>query len=237
MQTVAAFALAAILAQPTTSGIHQLTYRAADGSTVLYAVSVPRGYDPRRPAPLVLVLHSGGERMRYYGAAFTRLLVEPALGPLQAIMLAPDCPTNSWTDPAAEEIVMALLQQTLENYAIDRRRVLVTGFSMGGRGTWFMSARHPDLFTAAIPMAASVGDEPLDRLGTMPTYVIHSRADQVVPFAPAERLATELRTMGREVRFEALDDFGHFEMFRYVDALKRAGQWVAKEWSNSGNVR
>jgi predicted esterase len=79
-------------------------------------------------------------------------------------------------------------------------------------------------------MAASIGEEPIERLGLIPTYVIHSRADEVSPFAPAERTAKQLITMGRSVRFEALDDFGHYEMFRYVDALRRAGRWMADRW-------
>jgi hypothetical protein len=65
-----------------------------------------------------------------------------------------------------------------------------------------MASRHADLFTAAIPMAASTGDEPIDRLGTIPT-----------------------------VRFEALRDLGHFERGGYVDALRRAGRWIAERWN------
>lgn len=227
---VAASALVAQLAHPASSGVHDLAYRAPDGTTTLYAISVPRGYDAGQPAPLVLVLHPGGERMRYYGSAFMRSVVEPALRDLGAVMIAPDCPTSSWADPAAEQAVMALVQDTLDAYAIDRRRIMVTGFSMGGRGTWFMASRHADLFTAAIPMAASTGGEPVDRLATMPTYIIHSRADQVVPFAPAERNAQQLTALGRDVRFEALTGVGHFEMGRYVEALRRAGRWVAERW-------
>ena len=82
---------------------------------------------------------------------------------------------------------MALLQKVLAEYTIDRKRVLVTGFSLGGRGTWFMASHHPDLFTAAIPMAASTGDEPLERLATMPTYIIHSRADESCHSRPPRR--------------------------------------------------
>jgi predicted peptidase len=229
-------ALSALLLQappppshPVAPGVHNLTFQTPDGRTMLYAVSIPRGYDAGRPAPLALVLHPGGERTRYYGSAFMRSLTEPALSDLRAVMVAPDCPTNSWTDPGADQAVMALLQDTLAHYAIDRRRVLVTGFSLGGRGTWFMAAHHPDLFTAAIPMAAPTGDDP-ETLGTMPTYVIHSRADQVVPFAPAEANAQRLAAMGRSVYFEGLYDYGHFEMGRYVDALKRAGRWVTARW-------
>ena len=200
---------------------------------MLYAISIPRNYDPQIPVPLVLVLHSGGERMRYYGSAFMRLLVAPALNDLRPIMVAPDCPTNSWTDSASEEAVMALLQDVLSQFNIDRRRVLVTGFSLGGRGTWFMASRHADLFTAAIPMAASPGDLPIDRLATMPTYIIHSRDDEVSPFAPDERLAKQLMEMGRPVRFQPLYGLGHYEMYRYVDALKGAARWVGDQWRKS----
>ena len=224
-------ALIGLLAQAANPGVRELAFQTPDGTTLLYALSVPRGYDPQRPAPLVLVLHPGGERTRYYGSAFMRFVVEPALSDLRPIMIAPDCPTNAWTDPAAEQAVMALVQDTMARYAIDRRRVLVTGFSLGGRGTWFMASHHRDLFTGAIPMAASTGDDALETLATMPTYVIHSRADQVVPYAPAERTAKTLVAMGRDVHFEGLYNFGHFEMDRYVDSLKRAGRWIAERWA------
>ena len=160
-----------------------------------------------------------------------RGIVSPALKDLNAIIVAPDCPTRSWSDPAAEQAVMALLQNVMNEYAVDRRRVLVTGFSMGGRGTWFMSSRHADLFTGAIPIAGSSGDEPLDRLGKIPTYVIHSRQDQVVPFEPDERTTRQLEKMGKPVQFEALDGLGHYEMGGYIDALTRGGRWIAERWN------
>ena len=228
-------ALTGLLYQPApvSSGVHELTMGMRGGGTMLYAISVPRGYDPQRPVPLVLVLHSGGERMRYYGSSFMKFLALPALDALHPIMIAPDCPGRDWTDPAAEEAVMALVRQTLDAYPIDARRILVMGYSMGGRGTWFMASRHADVFTAAIPMAASTGNDPLDTLGTMPTYVIHSRADEVVPFGPAEQTARQLIAMGRPVRFQPLDQFTHFEMYRYIDALRLAGRWVADRWNRS----
>jgi predicted peptidase len=216
--------------QPTAGGMHQLTADIPGVGRVLYAISIPKGYDASRPAPLVLALHSGGERMRYYGAAYTRLLVEPALRDLQPIILAPDCPWSSWGDPAAEKMVTTLMDETMRGYAIDRTRVLVTGFSMGGRGTWFMASRHADIFTAAIPMAASTGDLAADTLARQPTYVIHSRDDEVVPFSPAQKNAGDLERQGRTIKFEAVDGLKHFEMGRYSEALRRAGNWVGERW-------
>jgi predicted peptidase len=45
---------------------------------------------------------------------------------------------------------------------VDRARVLITGFSMGGRGTWYMAARHADLLTGVIVMATEPGEGSLE---------------------------------------------------------------------------
>jgi len=217
---------------PMTKGLYPLQADIPGVGQVLYAVSVPDGYRPSTPAPLVLVLHPGGERPRHYGAQFTRRLVEPGLRQLKPIMIAPDCPARDWSDAGCEKSAMTLVDEAMRAYNIDRKRVLVVGYSMGGRGTWYMAAKHPDLFTAAIPMAASTRELAVDQLGRQPTYVIHSRADEVVPFDPAEKNARDLKKLKREVEFEALDDFTHFDIGSYLDALQRAGHWVARRWKD-----
>lgn len=225
---------AATVAQdlPQTRGTHPLQLDVPGGSPVLYAVSVPDGYRSSTPAPLVVVLHPGGQRTRYYGGDFMRRVVEPALRPLQAIMIAPDCAGRDWADASCEQPVLTLIDRATKNYNIDRRRVLVVGYSMGGRGTWHMAASHPQLFTAAIPMAASTRGMAIDRLGHQPTYVIHSREDEVVAFEPAEENADALKKLKRDVEFEAVDGLTHFDMISYGDALQRAGQWVARRWKH-----
>jgi len=220
----------ALLVQPSRAGVYRLTQSVPDLGDVRYALSLPDGYNPRQARPLVLALHPGGERFPYYGGAFMEQVVAPGLHDLGAIIVAPDCPTQSWTDSNAERAVLALVRRVMTDYSIDRRRVLITGFSLGGRGTWFMASRHTDLFTASIVMAGAPGNQPLDRLATRPTYVIHSRADDVVPFAQADAAVRELRRLGRVIELEALDGVGHFDMGTYVDPLSRAGAWVADRW-------
>jgi predicted peptidase len=201
-----------------------------DGGELPYAISVPDDERESVALPLILALHPGGERLRYYGSVFARMVVAPALTDLNAVIVAPDCPTQSWADPGADRAVMALLEKVMAEHTIDRKRVLVVGFSMGGRGTWFMAAHHPELFTAAIPMAAAIGDESIETLGLIPTYIIHSKMDQVVPFAPAERNAQALEQLGRTVKFEALPDLTHFDMRGYVPSLRRAIAWIVERW-------
>ena len=209
----------------------ELTFPLEGGKVMPYALSVPDG-SPQTPRPLVLALHPGGERMPRYGSMFARGVVLPALRRLDAIVVAPDCPTERWAEEGADTAVMQLLDQVMREHAVDRTRILVIGFSMGGGGAWYFAARHPDFFAGAIPMAATAGNQPLDALARMPTYIIHSRADSVVPFAPAERNARELERLGKPVHFEALDGLPHFNMGGYVPALERAVAWVVARWNS-----
>jgi len=236
MKILLALVLIALGGQSTavSPGIHDEMLPLSGGRSLTYSVSVPKGY-ASQPVPVVLSLHSGGARVPHYGREFMKALIQPALSELGGIIVAPDCPTNAWSDPESEAAVMALMTRILQSYTIDRSRILVTGYSMGGSGTWFLASHHADLFTAAIPMAASTSGVPLERLGTIPTYVIHSRDDEVVPFAPAERTARQLIAMGRPVQFEALRELRHFEMLSYVDALKRGGRWISQRWTSKSD--
>ncbi len=211
--------------------VEHLTFEIEGHGEMPYAVSVPAGYDPATPHPLILALHPGGKQGSYYGSLHMRQMFEPALRDLNAVVVAPDVPTRRWTSDVSDRGVMALLAQILETHAIDRTRILVTGFSLGGRGTWFFATRHPDFFTGAIPIAGRPGDDPLDALGDMPVHVIHSRADDVVPFGPAEEAARQLEEAGGTVAFTALDRVGHYAMGGYVRSLRDAGDWMLERWA------
>lgn len=194
---------------------------------LLYTIAVPR--DPRdgEPRPLILALHPGGGSR---GGPFLQQIVEPALRSWGAIVVAPDSPNRRWSVPAAEESVLFLLDDLLERHAIDRERILVTGFSMGGAGTWFMATHHPQRFAGAIPIASAPRDNPLERIGSMPVHVIHSRDDQLVPIGPARAAADTLAARGHPTEFTELTGVGHYAMGGYVQALRQAGEWMRRQW-------
>jgi predicted peptidase len=227
-----ALAVTALVAQSAIApaAFERRTFKMADGSTVRYGLAVPGDYRASSPRPLVIALHPGGGGTPYYGDQYMRNIFVPGLQELGAITIAPDCPTRAWTDPQAEQAVLSLIDAVRGEFSIDRRRIAVVGFSMGGAGTWFLSSRHPQLFTAAIVMAGRTA-EPMAQLAKIPTYVIHSRNDQVVPFAQAEQRAGELERMGRSIRFDALAGVGHYEMAAYLGALANGGRWVRDRWA------
>jgi predicted peptidase len=220
----------AVLATQAAPGprFEQRTFKTPDGSTMRYGLAVPGDYAASRPRPLVVALHPGGTGP-YYGDGFMRSIFMPGLRDLGPIMIAPDAPGRTWAEPRAEQAVMSLVAAIADEFAVDTRRMMVTGFSMGGAGTWYLSARHADRFTAAIVIAGR-SEEPLTNLAKIPTYVIHSRNDEVVPFGQAEGRVRELEKLGRPVVFDSVSGVSHYEMGSYVDALARGGRWVSERW-------
>ncbi len=219
-------------AEPPSAVVQETSLELEDGTRLRYAVSIPADLEasPDAPRPLVLALHPGGRDV-YYGSWFMQSTVEPALRSWNAVMVAPDVPDRSWTTERSEAALVQLLEHVFETYAIDRSRVLITGFSMGGRGTWHNAARRPDLFTAAVVMAGSPRGVDLDALADTPLFLIHSPDDEVVPFAPVEAAYRDLAERGHPVRFQALPGASHYQMGDYDEALIEAGRWVLEAWA------
>jgi len=209
----------------------------SDGSQIRYAVSVPSGYDGSKAVPLVLALHYGwggdGPPPQNYGEGFMRLLVEPALRELGAIIVAPDCPAPArrWSEPGSNRAVMELLDHVRSEYRIDPDRILVTGFSLGGHGSWFMASEHSDIFSAAIPMAGRAQPEWLEKIDAIPLYVIHARNDDVVPFAGAEEAVAAVKAKGVPVEFVVAEKLTHYDTARYVTYLRDAMPWIERVWA------
>jgi predicted peptidase len=204
----------------------------ADGTTLRYGLSAPVAADGGEARPLVLVLHPGG-RWEYYGSSFMQSIVEPALRSWGAVMVAPDVPDRSWATARSERAVVELLEDVMARHPIDPARILVTGYSMGGGGTWYLAARRPDLFTGAIVMAGSPRGADLDAV-RIPVYLIHSPDDEVVPFAGAEEAYRTLSARGHPVELRVLPGYGHYMMGAYVPALRLAGSWMLERWSEDG---
>ncbi len=221
--------LGAVVQAPLEPGLHNTTIEVEGVGTLTYGIWIPRGYNPATQVPLVLALHPGGSTGAYYGTQFLRGVVGPALQTWGAIIVAPDVPARRWANETSERGVLALLDDVIERYAIDTERILVTGFSLGGRGTWYMAARHADLYAAAIRMAARSESDAAALVGNMPVFIIHARDDEVVPFGPAERLAQEMAERGQTVSFLPLEGVGHFQMG--AEPLRVAGEWVVERWA------
>lgn len=214
---------------PREPGIHQ---QVAPVTNQRYVLTIPEEHADGQSAPLVLVLHYAwpGRLPPYYGEDLLANIVRPALRDLGAIMVAPDCLHRDWSNPDSEAEVNHLLDSVAEAYDVDRARTIVTGYSLGGQGTWYMAARNQERYTAALPMAAMVPREATEVRWTIPLYVIHSAADELVPIEPTQREVRQLRERGTKVELVVLQDVTHFETGRYFRPLRDAVPWIRQAW-------
>ena len=129
------------------------------GEAYRYQVFVPADYTRARSWPVVLFLHGGGERgtdgliqtevgigsaIRRFSSRFPAIVVMPqAHAPL------------GWTGANADMALKAL-DQTEAEFSTDKSRVYLTGLSLGGAGTWYVSYRHPNRFAALLAICARV---------------------------------------------------------------------------------
>src|SRR3989442_7417932 len=167
-------------AYPSTPGLYHLTTQ-ADEHTVSYTLRIPAGYDGHTALPVILCLHFGGQPTEFYGGRFLNLIPGPGFGSLATILVAPTTAQSGWATPTGEAAAYAALAAVEQHLAVDTRRRVVMGYSMGGRGTWHLAAKFRPHFVAAIPIAGRAGDIALDTLQDLPLYVIHSEGDRREP--------------------------------------------------------
>lgn len=196
-----------------------------------YTIAIPNSFVADQAASLIVALHFGGTVTPFYGRTFLDALVGPALQELEALIVAPDATGGTWSSAQNEANLLALLDTLQSGYKIDPRRTLLTGYSMGGAGTWYMAARNQKRFAAALPVSARPQTDSADIPWEIPLYVIHSRQDEVVPLGPTETTVNRLKAKGTSVELVVVEGITHFETSRFIVPLKGAVPWIRKVWA------
>lgn len=209
-------------------GIHDQVFSSRNQR---YTIAIPACYSDDKPTPLVLALHYGGPVVPFFGRGILAGLIQPALQELGAIVVAPDCQHGDWTNPHSESRIVELLEYLQDGYAIDAHKIVITGYSLGGAGTWYVAGRNQDRFAAAIPMAGWPQPDSAQVEWQIPLYVIHSRADEVVPFEQTEQVVHQLKAKGAAVEFVLLEEVTHFETECFVEPLQATVPWMRKLWA------
>ncbi len=206
-----------------------------DGMTLHYTTAVPYHHNPEQNnIPLILALHWGGYGDPTIGKSFLNTFVFPALKGLKSVMVAPTCPVqNGWDDPASETAVMALLDTLQQKYNVDPEKILVTGYSMGAIGTWYFAARHPERFTAAIPIAGIPDSTTISLLKDVPFYVIHGAKDELFNFEDMEQIYLDLKAAKLDIQFKAVQNASHYNTDAYFIAYRESTEWVREKWGIS----
>lgn len=185
--------------------------------TYNYLVQLPEGYgaDPDRLWPVLLFLHGSGERgddldlVRVHGPP--RIITEG--GNLPFIVVSPQCPEGYEWMP---EVLLGVLDRVVHDFRVDENRVVVTGLSMGGTGTWYLAAAAPERFAAIAPICRWGDSSIAPLLADVLIWVFHGALDETVEIRGSTGVVNALNELGAPVRFTVYPDGDH------GDAWKRA---------------
>jgi hypothetical protein len=182
-----------------------------------YISYTPKEYDADTSKRwlLIIYLHGGSARgtdvIKLYADGIPDQLYRGRTLPF--IIIAPQCPehirwsTDNWFENLYKEVIT--------KYRIDTNRVYLTGFSLGGAGTWYIAAKYPDKFAAIAPMSGFTSHmdyitDNIDKLIDMPLWAFHGKMDIVVPFEETERLVKKLVGKNKDLKFSVEPEAGHW---------------------------
>jgi predicted peptidase len=142
-----------------------LNRTAVSGETeYAYRVYLPAHYDPAKKYPVVLFLHGSDER-----GDDNKVQIESGLANIieigarlsvkefsSFIGVFPQAGKEKfWTGETADRAVGAL-DRTIDEFNADPDRIYLTGFSMGGYGSWYLAAKYSGKFAAFAPIGGHI---------------------------------------------------------------------------------
>ena len=178
--------------------------------------------------PLFVHLHgaAGGDPNAHKS---TSCYIEPGLENIEAYIISPNGGLNTWEEPINQSQVMGLVTFALKYWNIDSSRVVVTGYSNGGNGSWFFSETQPQIFSAGIPMASSystIGTNGSPRKIETPLYVIHGENDELFPLAETQSWVEQSIEAGSQIELVIAEGLEHNEPCEYASYLQDGVEWL-----------
>ncbi len=185
---------------------------------------LPPSYDKAEELPVVMFLHgkslSGDslEMVLRYGCINAVMRGRA----IDAIVVAPQA-QQAW-EP---DRVMALYDWVDDHYKVDTNRFYVLGMSMGGYGTLDVAAAYPERVAAAMAMCGGASGKELCGLTTLPLWIIHGTADELVPVYCSDRVVDSIRSCGDTTRmiYHRLEGVNHKRLAR-VFYLNQTYEWL-----------
>ena len=161
--------------------------------------------------PLIVQLHGAGERgdgqeslslVDFHG--FSKVIADKEF---PCLFVMPQCPADTFWAAQVESII-AFINQLIEEYDVDAKKIYLTGLSMGGFGTWYTAMARPDLFAAIAPVCGG-GMAWNASVLKMPVWAFHGACDTVVSPSQSDEMVAALKAAGADVRYSRVDGVGH----------------------------
>jgi len=158
-----------------------------------YTLRLPKNFDDNKKYPLVVYLHGSVQESANSLTGRKWSLNNFYMSENDEYIIA--APTKLGIDWSPKKI-QDLVQDVKGNIKIDANRIYLTGLSMGGRGTFIVASKLPNLFAAIMPLSPHhrpYSYLPLaDKVDHIPTFIHHSTNDATSSFSLAKKMYRKL---------------------------------------------
>ena len=200
------------------------TFTDKAGKSIKYHLMKPFDFDAKKPYPVLLFLHGMGgcgsdNKKNLTDAGVPKIFADDALRrKYPAIVLVPQCPRGSyWAGsirgrkrPTMDALVIGMLEAVCKEFKADKRRLYITGLSLGGFGTFGTVSARPDLFAAAVPICGGWRKgKDIKPMAAVPFWIFHGGADNVVPARLSQEMNGALKAAGAAVKYTEYPGVGH----------------------------
>ena len=205
----------------------------SETDTLNYRLLMPLDYDPNKQYPVHLFLHGAGERGSDNSSQLTYVdnlfLKKENREQYKSWVILPQCPNddrwpslssdNEWNNNFEKKttkpnkslgLVMKLMDTFIERKQVNKRKVYVSGLSMGGMGTFEILYRRPDMFAAATPICGNGIAAYAKRYATKASvWVFHGSDDKVVQPKHSLKIAKAIIASGGSPKMTLYENVGH----------------------------
>lgn len=198
-----------------------------------YRLYIPEKYDAKTSYPLIIWLHGAGERgrdnMGQLGNEVETIISSNVQNIQKTFVIAPQCPkeqfwtysdwrssgqfnnysmeeySKKYTEAAWLKLIHHEVEQLTKKYKIDKNRIYLMGFSMGGNGVWEMLVRYPNLFAASVPISGPGDPSKVSAISHIPIWIFQGTLDTVVPVQNMQEMSKALKAAGGNVKYTELN--------------------------------
>ncbi len=131
---------------------------------------------------------------------------------------------------AARGVLEAFVEDAIEAYPIDPKRLVIMGFSQGGVMAYDLALGRPERFKALIALSTWLPDliveglQPSEARSTLATLLVHGNQDPMVAFERGQESRAKLEALGIRAAW------GEYEMGHEINqnALRDLLGWLAQ---------
>lgn len=197
--------------------MHICSHTFPNETTMNYGIALPDYIENAHNLPLLVYLHGAGERGRnfehIYRHGIPKLLKEGK--EFSAVILFPQCPAPYiWNNMVKE--LKALIDSVVTEYGIQKDRIVLTGSSMGGYGTWETAMCYPEQFAAIAPVAGGGVVWRTSKLKNVPVLAYHGEKDTLVPPSQSVIMVERTNANGGNASLHLLKGLGHNDGIDYT---------------------